>query len=68
MFAFYDWVPDWAIEIGGFKINIVWCILIGFAFGVAAVYTYSPCTIGNIPVIGPFIIWEMNLGGRNLSC
>ena len=39
----FDWVPDWDVEVYGVRINLAWVIIIGFCFGVSALFVFDPC-------------------------
>lgn len=39
----FDWVPDWGVDVYGIRINLAWVIIIGFCFGVSALFVFDPC-------------------------
>lgn len=39
----FDWMPDWGVEVYGFRINLAWVLLIAFCFGLSALFTFDPC-------------------------
>ena len=56
----FDWLPEpkW----------LSWTILLALCFGYAALWTFAPCQLDSIPVIGWIESWGRTLGGNTPVC